>query len=55
MQTRRPDPGGEWQTGVRGQFRVPRRGSVRRREDGAKERCVEEHMPERSRGEPLRG
>ena len=102
---RRPDPGGEWQTGVTGvervgyliraedkpredgsaahrppegtaghraggedtdsgeQFRVPRRGRVRRREDGERERerereregCVEVHRPGRTRGEQLRG
>ena len=44
--------GGE-ETDSGGQFRVHRRGSVRRREDG--ERCVEEHRPERTRGEQLRG
>ena len=37
------------------QFRVHRRGSVRRREDGERERCVEEHRPEQTRGEQLKG
>ena len=36
-----------------GQFRVPRRSSVRRRED--EERCVEEDRPVRMREEQLRG
>ena len=38
------------------QFRVHRRESVRRREDGERERkrCVEVHRPERTRGEQLR-
>ena len=34
-------------------FRVPRRGSVRRRKNG--ERYFEEHRPERTRGEQLNG
>ena len=37
------------------QFCVHTRGSVRRREDRETERCVEEHRPERTRGEQLRG
>ena len=44
--------GGE-ETDSTGQLRVPKRGSVRRWEDG--ERYVEEHKPERMRGEQLRG
>ena len=44
--------GGE-ETESTGQFRVPRRGSVQRQEDG--ERYVEECRPERTRGEQLRG
>ena len=39
------------ETGSGGQFRVPRRGSVRRREDEERERRhVEECRPERTRG-----
>ena len=38
-----------------GQFREPRRGSVRRREDGERERYVEEYRPERTRGEQWTG
>ena len=46
--------GGE-ETDSTGQFRVPRSGSVRRREDRERERYVEENRPERTRGEQLRG
>ena len=46
--------GGE-ETDSTGQFRVPRRGSVRRREDGERERYVKDNRPERTRGEQLRG
>ena len=28
---------------------------MRRREDGGRKRCVQEHRPERTRGEQLRG
>ena len=43
------------ETKLTGQFRVPRRDSVRRREDGERERYFEEYRPERTHGEQLRG